>query len=335
MATHNHLTIEDREKIQEMIWERESVRSVARVLSRSPSTISREINNNVPEGQKRYTPRLAQERARAHQEKKSRRARLKSEFIRTFVIEKLRLRWSPEQIAGILASHYHQHISHEAIYQFIYHQYHRGGNGRCVGLDLVPCLRRRHKRRHRKYVPFKEKRTIIKDKTSIEDRPHYIEKRKQLGHWETDSMVSRQSTVALNTLVERASGFVRISKVPDTTAIETRKVLVNRLGPLPLHLRRTITSDNGHEFAEHLVVSKELIAKFYFCHTYASWERGTNENTNGLIRDYFPKKTDFAILSDEEIQKVEHLLNTRPRKRLGWKTPLQIFKQGVALESGI
>ena len=148
-------------------------------------------------------------------------------------------------------------------------------------------------------------------------------------------MVSRQSTAALNTLVERASGFVRISKIPNTTAIETRKALIGRLTLLPSNLCRTITSDNGHEFAEHVIVSKELALKFYFCHTYASWERGTNENTNGLIRDYFPKKTDFANVSDEEIQKVEHALNTRPRKRLQWKTPLEIFNRSVALEGGI
>lgn len=335
MKTHHHLTIEDREKIQGMLWEKESVRSIARALHRSPSTISREINNNVPQGQRRYTPRLADERAMLHQREKSVRPRLKNDAIRTYAIEKLKNRWSPEQIAGTLARTCGQHISHEAIYQFIYSKYRREGNGRCVGLDLVSCLRRRHKRRHRKYPPFKEKRSVIKDKTSIEDRPRYIEKRRQLGHWETDSIVSSQSTVSLNTLVERASGFVRISKVPDTTARETRKALIGRLALLPREMRRTITSDNGHEFAEHLIISRELAAKFYFCHTYASWERGTNENTNGLIRDYFPKKTDFAILSDEEIQKVEHALNTRPRKRLRWETPLEVFSRGVALEFGI
>ncbi len=318
-----------------MLWGKHSIRSIAESLRRSPSTISREINGNVPEGQRRYTPRLAEERARMRQVVKSRRVRLKDDSIRTYVIEKLLKRWSPEQISGTLKTEHDQYISHEAIYQFIYSQYRRGGNGRCVGLDLVSYLRRRHKRRHRKYIPFKEKRTIIRDKTGIEDRPQYIEKRKQLGHWETDSMVSRQSTAALNTLVERVSGFVSISKVPDTTALETRKALVARLAPLPPTLRRTITSDNGHEFAEHLVVSKELAAKFYFCHTYASWERGTNENTNGLIRDYFPKKTDFAKVSVEEIQKVEHALNTRPRKRLKWKTPLEVFNHGVALGCGI
>lgn len=335
MATNHHLSIEEREKIQEMLWEKDTVRSIARALKRSPSTISREINGNVPFGQRRYTPRLAEERAEVHQEEKSRRVRLKNEFIRTYVIQKIQLRWSPEQIAGTLATDHNQHISHEAIYQFIYSQYHRGGNGRCIGLDLVRYLRRRHKRRKRKYVPFKEKRSIIKDKVSIERRPQYIEKRKQLGHWETDSMVSRRSTAALNTLVERVSGLVKITRLPDTTAKQTRGALVKSLSVLPPGLRRTITSDNGHEFAEHLTVSKELATKFYFCHTYASWERGTNENTNGLIRDYFPKKTDFATVTQEEIQKVEHLLNTRPRKRLGWKTPMEIFNRSVALGSGI
>lgn len=335
MTTYHHLTIEERETIQAMLWEKQSVRSIARTLKRPPSTISREINGNIPEEQRRYTPRLADERARVRQQKKSSRPRLKEELIQTYVIEKLKERWSPEQIAGTIETDHKKHISHEAIYQFIYSQYHRGGNGRCVGLDLVPYLRRRHKRRYRKYIPFKENRAIIKNKISIERRPRYIEKRKQLGHWETDSIVSMQSTASLNTLVERSSGLVKISKVPDTTAAETRKALMQRLAPLSPKMRRTITSDNGHEFAEHLTVQRELALKYYFCHTYASWERGTNENTNGLIRDYFPKKTDFTKVSDEEIQKVEHALNTRPRKRHRWKTPLQIFNRGVALGSGI
>lgn len=318
-----------------MLWEKHSIRSIAHVLGRSPSTISREIKSNVPEGQRRYTPRLADDRARIRQQEKSSRTRLKDEFIKTYVIQKLRERWSPEQISGTLKEEYNQCISHEAIYQFIYSQYRRGGNGRCIGINLVQYLRRRHKRRKRKYIPFKEKRSSIKDKISIERRPWYIEKRRQLGHWETDSMVSRQSTASLNTLVERRSGLVKIAKVPDTTAAETKKAITQSLVSFPPHMRRTITSDNGHEFAEHKAVTKELDLKFYFCHTYASWERGTNENTNGLIRDYFPKKTDFANVSDEEIQKVEHALNTRPRKRHGWKTPLQIFNRGVALGSGI
>lgn len=147
------------------------MRSIARALQRPPSTISREINGNVPEGQRRYTPRLADVRAHMRQREKSSRPRLKDAFTRTYTIKKLKERWSPEQISGMLATEHTKYISHEAIYQFIYSQYHRGGNGRCVGLDLVPYLRRRHKRRKRKYVPFQETRSIIKDKISIEHRP--------------------------------------------------------------------------------------------------------------------------------------------------------------------
>lgn len=333
MNKFQQLSIEEREKIQEGLWNRISVREIARRLGRSPSSIAREINNNLPWGYRRYSPRLAHNLAAVRRIERGRRPRLKNKFIKKYVLEKLKLRWSPEQISGKLGEEYGYKISHEAIYQFIYSQYYDSGSNQCIGLDLVKYLRRKHKRRHRKYVPLKEIPANIRDKVLIDQRPAVVDRRIQFGHWETDSMVSGKSLAALNTTVERVSGYVCISQIENTKSRETAKAVIARLSDFPEHLRKTITSDNGNEFALHQEISKALGADFYFCHPYSSHERGTNENTNGLIRDFFPKKTDFATISISKIQKAEYLLNTRPRKRLKWKTPLEVI--GVAITRGI
>ena len=164
---------------------------------------------------------------------------------------------------------------------------------------------------------------------SIEERPKEVEKRKSLGHWEGDSMVSKQSKVGLNTLVERKTGLVLISKIQNGTASETAGAVVNRLKNIPC---KTLTLDNGTENFGYEEIQKGLQISCYFAHPYSSYERGTNENTNGLIRWYFTKGTDFANISNEAIQAVEIALNNRPRKRLGWKTPLEVFNESVALQ---
>lgn len=320
-----HFSIEEREYIQQKIWAGWSLRKIAEELGRSHSSISREIAKNTPRERKRYTPRLAQTQAKLVNRQRATRERLKTTEIKTYVLEKLKLRWSPEQIAGRLKRDTGLTISHEAIYQFIYAQYHRGGNGRCIGVPLVQYLRHKHKRRNRKRVPYRDISLFEKDKIYIQDRPRYIEKRKQLGHWETDSLVSRESEVCLNATVERVSGYVRIQKLADHTSTATTDALVAFFGSLPHSLCRTITSDNGREFQGHQVISLLFDRGYFFCHPYASHERGTNENTNGLIRDFFPKKTDFAMLTEAQIQKAEYLLNTRPRKRLQYRTPLEVI----------
>lgn len=325
-----HFSIEEREYIQQKIWAKWSTRKIAGELGRSPSSVSREISKNIPEGMRRYTPRLAQARAKATACVRGHRERLKNKEIKIYVLEKLKLRWSPEQIAGRLKKDFGYNISHEAIYQFIYAQYRRGGNGKLVGVDLVRYLRHKHKRRARKYVPYHDIPLNEQGKVYIHDRPKYIEKRKQVGHWETDSMVSRQSTSCLNTSVERVSGYVRIQKLADHTSRETTNAILSFFESLPPLVRKSITSDNGTEFRGQRDIAPLFDRGYFFCHPYASHERGTNENTNGLIRDFFPKKTDFATLAEDDIQKAEYLLNTRPRKRLKYRTPLEVV--GVALK---
>ena len=197
--------------------------------------------------------------------------------------------------------------------------------------DLRKYLKRRHKRRQKKGMR-KSQRVFRAKGPSIDERPKEIETRKAIGHWETDSIVSRKSSVGLNTLVERKTGLVMITKINDSTAQTTKEAVSARLGALPPTLRETVTSDNGKENALYDSVMTELSILWFFAHPYHSWERGTNENTNGLIRWYFPKGTDFATIPDEDIKVVEDALNNRPRKRLGWKTPLEAFNESVAVK---
>src|SRR3989344_814347 len=333
MKHYQQLSIEEREKIHLGLWQDKSMRQIAFELGRSPSTISRELNRNSPRQRMVYTPRLAQERAQATIKTRGQRPRLKSPVIRNYVKDKLvNEDWSPEQIAGTLPSdHSGWTVSHEAIYQYVYAQYTRQGYGHCIGEDLRNYLKRKHKVRKRKLVPFKEEKGI-KNRVSIDERPAIIDQRIEPGHWEGDSIVSRKSLVGLNTLVERVSGLVKISKINNGTGVETTKAVTNRLKKIPESMRRSLTVDNGSENAGHQETTNHLGLAVYFAHPYHSWERGANENINGLIRYYFPKGTDFATISDERIKEVEEKLNARPRKRLGYKTPQEVFNNCVALK---
>ena len=323
---YKHLSIWEREKIQELLWQKKSIRSIAEVLGRSPSSVNREINKNIPLHYQ-YTPRLANERALKKRKSRGRKLRLKSLFIRRYVVEHLKLGYSPEQIAGRLSLEYpKEKISHEAIYQYIYHRiqsnYIKKGD-----IDLRIYLKRRHRRREKKGM--RKGQRIFKPKGfSIEERPKEVDRRKTLGHWEGDSVVSRKSKVGLNTLVERKTGLVLISKIKNGTANETANTVVKRLQNFPC---KTLTTDNGTENFAYEKIQDELKISCYFAHPYCSGERGTNENTNGLIRWYLPKGTDFATISDETLKAIENTLNNRPRKRLGWKTPLEAFNECVAL----
>lgn len=331
---HKQLSIEDREAIQSGLWAKRSIRDIARDMGRSPSTISREVRRNVLGLKPKYIPRLAQERARERVLNRGRRERLKSQEVRDYVLVMLKAHYSPEQIAGrINIDIPGTKISYEAIYKYIYTQYHRNGYGRCTGEDLRIYLKRHHKTRHPKYIPYRPQRLKIVGAISISERPREIELREQIGHWEGDSVVSGQSKYRLNTLVERKSGLLFVTKVSNGTAIETSRAVIERLKVLPRRKRQTLTLDNGTENSGHKIITKNLGTKCYFARPYHSWERGTNENTNGLIRYYFPKKTDFAKISEEEIKRVETILNNRPRKRLNWLTPFEVFTgQSVALK---
>lgn len=325
---YKHFSAEERETIQRGHWEKRSVRAIAKELGRSPASVSRELRRNYPPEHKVYTPRLAHERALWKRTRRGREKRLKNDRVRAFVVAQLKRRRSPEQIAGTIKREVGEAISHEAIYQFIYAQisYNKPKKG-CE--DLRSYLRRRRKRR----VPHGARRCqrVLKPKgPSIDERPAVVDRRTRIGDWESDTVESVGHAPGINTLVERKTGLVFITRLASKKSVATRTAIVHRLSGVPKSMRRTLTTDNGFENARWKEIEQAVGIDCYFAHPYHSWERGTNENTNGLIRDYFPKGIDFRTISDAELAFVERELNERPRKRLGWQSPLQAF--GVALQ---
>ena len=328
---YNHLSIQEREKIQELLWQKKSIRHIAEELGRSPSSISREIKKNNSKQQLRYTPRLANERALRKRSSRGKSKLEKDVVLQTYVTTHLKLGWSPEQISSTAQGV----ISHEAIYQYIYAQVYRNGYGAVKPgkEDLRPYLTRRKKRRTPQGLR-RSHRVLKGPLPSIDDRPAVVDLRTEIGHWEDDLIVSRESSDNLKTINERVSGLVFIARVPNSTALAGDTAVSRCLKVIPSQYRKTLTRDNGKENIKYEKMSNKLGIQVFFAHPYSSWERGSNENLNGLIRRFFPKKTDFQLVTDEEIRRVEYLLNSRPRKRLGWKTPYEVFYEltGVALQ---
>lgn len=327
---YKHFSIEEREKIQLLWWQKSSIRAIAKDLNRSPASVSRELNKNLSEEKKRYTPRLAHTRALAKRKCRGRKDRLKSEKIRQYVIKHLHLRWSPEQISNRLRIDLKENISHEAIYRFVYSRVSFGSNNTKPGLeDLRPYLRRRRRIRQ-PHGARKYQRVFAPKANSIDERPVIVNQRLRVGDWEGDTVESVNHRPGINTLVERKVGLVMISRLKSKKSFATTEVVRNRFNSIPLQFKQTLTLDNGAENSGWQNIEKQTGLKCYQAHPYCSGERGTNENTNGLIRDYFPKKTNFSMISDDEIQYVENQLNNRPRKRLNWLTPLEAWS--VALQ---
>lgn len=332
------LSLDERIRIEIRYRDGWSLRKIAEELGngRTAGTVSREVGGRPRKGRGRYQARSAQAAALLKRGGKKKQ-RLKNEAIRSYVTKKLKLGWSPEQTSIRLPiDHPGESISHEAIYGYIYAQIHRGGNGMvkpgCE--DLRPFLPRRHKRRAKKGFRKAQKLGRRESLPSIETRPETVEKRKEAGHWEDDCIVSRQSRDRLKTINERVSGIVLIGRMADGSIPESNRVVAKRLGLIPASFRKTLTRDRGSENLGYREIEDVLGIRCFFAHPYSSFERGSNENLNGLIRRFFPKKTDFRTVTDEELERVECLLNSRPRKRHGGKTPYEVFyeKTGVALD---
>lgn len=330
-------TLEERTKIEIRYGDGWSLRKIAESLGnkRNVSSISREIDGKPRKGMGRYQAHIAQ-RESLKRRKGKRTVRLKNESIQTYVKEKLKLGWSPEQISiRMPMDHKGQNISHEAIYQYVYAQVKRGGNGAvkkgCE--DLRMYLPRRFRKRRAKGFRKAQKVERQANLPSIENRPASVLKRKVFGHFEDDCIVSRQSSDRLKTINERTCGVVFIGKMKDGTSEESTRVVCEKMRAIPSPYRFTLTRDRGTENMGWEEIEKELSIKVYFAHAYSSYERGSNENLNGLIRRFFPKKTDFSKVTDEEIMRVEYLINSRPRKRYGGLTPLEVLfnKTGVVI----
>lgn len=320
-----------------------SVTDIAKELRRHKSSVSRELADKPRKGRGKYSADGAHAKAldrisnRGNVSKTERNGQLKS-----YIETKLRDdRWSPEQVSIRLPHEFPldatMRIATESIYQEVYRRIHRGGNGAVKKgeLDLRPYLARRHTRRAKK--GFRKAQKAARDTTlpSIETRPTIVEKRTRVGDWEDDTLVSRASLVRIKNATERVSGVTFFGKTANGTAESCDAVLVQKLSRLPVCVRKTLTRDRGTENVRWREVERALGLDAFFAHPYASYERGTNENTNGLIRRFFPKKTDWATVSNEALAHVEYLLNTRPRKRHGGLTPAEVFFKatGVAIYS--
>ena len=325
-TAYSHLTLSERDVITTMLAQKKTLGEIANALSRSKSTISRELQRNSSPEYKLYLSHRAQGRASERRKRASKRPRLKNGWIVSYVTAKLEQGWSPEQIAGRIGlDHPGLSISHEAIYQYIYHPETEGRQ------ELIGCLRRAHRKRKNKVPGRRERRTKIPNRVSIDSRPPAVDNRNRYGHWETDSLVSRKSLVALNSLVERKSRFLMLTRIKRKTAKATCEAVVARLETIHPKARRTLTMDNGTENAGHEGITAAIGIKCFFTHPYSSWERGTNEHINGLVRWYLPKGTDFRKISHKQIARIEYLINNRPRKCLGFKKPIEVAYPFVAL----
>lgn len=318
--TYEHLDANERDLLAVLKSKGKSLREIAEILKRSPSTLSRELKRNAPPVYTGYyLSHKAQERADKRNRESHRRPRLKSDCIRRYVEKYIRLGWSPELIAGRLAiKHPGLFISHEAIYQWIYQE----------APHLILSLVRAHcKRKHRGYSR-KHRKSHIPERISIQKRPKIVLQRLQLGHWETDTISCRKSYQAVQVTVERKARYAKLTKLNAKTSRAMSVALIRRLSRYPTPLRLSITYDNGPENAEHLRTNKALGTCSYFCEPFHSYERGTVENTIGLVRRFLPKKTNLAKISQVHLSKIEYWLNNRPRKCLGFKTPAEVFKAG-------
>jgi IS30 family transposase len=310
---YTHLTREERYQIYALKKAGHTQSEIANVLERSPSTISRELSRNC--GGRGYRPKQAHRLAGV---RRAMNARTIDEATWRFAQARLREDWSPDQISK------HAAISIETVYQRVYADKREGG----TLWKHLRCQKQRRKR-YGKH----DRRGTIPNRLSIEQRPAVVEERSRIGDWEADTVIGKNHKQAIVSLVERKSGFALIHKVERRTADAVSRAMTRLLKPYQRQVH-TITSDNGKEFAGHEKIARALRADFYFAHPYASWERGTNENTNGLIRQYFPKGRDFTTITQQEIDTAMERLNNRPRKRLGYLTPAQVFfKSGVALQN--
>jgi len=322
VSQYRHLTKEERYHIKAQNDAGKSTAKIAKKVGRDKSTISRELRRN--KGGRGYRPKQAHRMARERWRRAEKAVKMTPELI-AVVEGRLRQKWSPEQISGRLKREDQPHVSHERIYQHILADKENGG-------ELWRCLRWSNRRRRKRYGRA-DSRGEIPGRVSIEKRGRKANKRKRVGHLERDLVIGKNHRGALLTIVDRKSRLTLAARVMGKTAKEVHAATVAALKPIR-HALKTITNDNGKEFASHKKTAKKLNVKIYFSHPYSSWERGTNENTNGLLRQYFPKKTtDFTKIAAREVTRVVSELNSRPRKLLGFRTPFEVFQKAVRVKN--
>lgn len=324
MRKYRQLTQEQRYQMHALLTTQTDItqKEIAQKIGVSPSTVSRELRRNLQEPDKAYRA------GAAHQLSEQRRRNAfkftkRSSRLQAFIVKRMASGWSPEQVANKLRLRTRGRISisHEFIYQWII-------DDQTIGGGFYTYLRREKKVRQKRYGSY-SKRGVLKNRISIHERPAEIELRQDAGHWEGDTVVGKGKQNALVTLVERVTGLTKIRYVEDCGSTAVNREMVAVANEVNM---QSVTLDNGKEFAKHETFTQETGVVVYFADPYSSWQRGTNENTNGLIRQYFPKGTDFSTVSTKQIKEVENMLNNRPRKRLGYRTPKQVWRE--AMNSG-
>ena len=319
---YKRLTLSERVVIETLLKEKRTKSYISKKLNRSRSTISREINKWGGD----YDAELASWNAKDDYLNKRNLDKINTYFkLKHYVYKGLLKGWSPEQISGRIKLDYPNDpimtISYEAIYTHIYS--HRQARLNRKLIKLLPY----HKTQRRR-ANVKTKRGVkIKDQVSIDDRPKHIENRIEKGHWEGDLIIGIGQKSAIGTIVERNTRFTFIVKMKNRKSETLRKGFIKEFKKIKPSFAKSLTYDNGMEMAQHKRFTKQTGIKVYFAHPYSSWERGTNENTNGLIRRYFPKGTDFNKITERELKIVQNKLNNRPRKIIGYKTPLELAKK--------
>lgn len=320
--SYGHLTVQEREVISQMRYSGQGPTAIGRALGRDKGTISRELRRNSRSG--RYSALEAQRQADRRRRARPLRRKLDDPDVNAAVRRGLAQRWSPEQIAGRLPLEHPDRpalrVSRQTIYRWLRSDFKHAAHFRAF-------LREGGRRRKRRNAA--DGRGQIPRRTSIEQRPADVAARHRCGDWEGDTMEGAAKSGHLVTHVDRRSGYLLTARMNDKRAVTLNRVTRRIFADIPPELRHTLTVDNGKEFARHEALARHLGLDVYFAHAYSSWERGTNENTNGLLRQYFPKGTDFLTISHHELAYVTQQLNHRPRKRLDYQTPAEVFEKAV------
>lgn len=321
MKHYKQLTYEQRCQIEVLKKSGFTQAEIGAAVGVSQSTISRELARNT--GLRGYRHKQAQKTAMTRREGARRAIKMTPELT-LLINKKLAEKWSPEQISGWLLKEHLILLSHERIYQHVWVDKAEGG-------ELYRNLRR-HGRKHHKRSHGKTNRGQIKNRVSIDDRPAVVDAKSRIGDWEIDTVIGKGHSGALVTIAERSTQFTLSARLDDKSAEAVTEATIELLKPFAAALR-TITADNGKEFAYHEKITQALGAQVYFAHPYHSWERGLNENTNGLLRQYWPKSTDFKKVTQKEVDAVIHQLNNRPRKTLGFETPSDLMQNYLATQA--
>jgi IS30 family transposase len=326
--SYRQLTPEERYVIAHLKVHKVSLREIGRRLNRHHSTISRELKRNGPPAYATwpYWYDVAQMRCNQRKAKARHHRRLHTPSLYQYVEQHLHARYSPEIISHRIEIHYpddqRMRVSTEQIYRWVYRDGVAGG-------QLYRCLCLAHKRR-RKQRRYGSLRGIIVGGVSIHERPGVVDTRKRFGDWEGDTVYGSKTKLCLLTQVERKSRYLLVNKIADRQAGTVAQTKINQFCALPKDWRRTLTLDNGKEFAAFKRVEQTTGIRVFFADPYSAWQRGTNENTNGLIRRFYPKGTDFSKVSDDELARVAHWINNRPRKRLDYRTPHEVVQQDLS-----